>query len=201
MRYDIYHLSRKFCNVLTKHIKEENEINFSRTVVGNLTEGTAFCFGKKSAVHAAVASSYSQDTTEDFLPLTVDYRDRAYAHGRIPVRPDRRERHGSNEEILVARIIDRAIRPLFPKGYTNEVTITTTAHAADGEFDPTILAVNAASCALMLSRQPWNGPIGCVRIGQIDGKLCVNPSVNDMKNSKLDLVYAGTSTNAVMYVL
>jgi polyribonucleotide nucleotidyltransferase len=130
--------------------------------------------------------------------LTVDYRSRSYAFGRIPQLNTRRERHGTDDEILVARIIDRAVRPLFPKGYVNEVQITVTTHAADGIHDPTIAAVNAASLALMKSRQPWNGPIGCVRVGFVDGKLVLDPSVAEVERSELDLVYAGNMSRPVM---
>lgn len=133
--------------------------------MGHLADASAICNQGGSVVHATVCSGRNNDPQNDFLPLTVDYRSRAYAFGRIPVGFNRRERHGGEEEILVARIIDRAIRPLFPKGYVSEVQVTVTAHASDGINDPSIAAVNAASMALMLSKQPWNGPIGCVKIG------------------------------------
>lgn len=128
--------------------------------MGHLSEASSICSQGGSVVHATVNSAWNSDPKDNFLPLTVDYRSRAYAFGRIPSSINRRERHGSDEEILVARVIDRAIRPLFPSGYVNEVQVTVTAHAADGVNDPSISAVNAASMALMLSRQPWNGPIG-----------------------------------------
>lgn len=98
--------------------------------MGHLAEASAVCSQGGSVVHATVCSARNSKPEDDFLPLTVDYRSRSYAFGRIPKSPNRRERHGSDEEILVARIIDRAIRPLFPKGYVNEVQVTVTAHAA-----------------------------------------------------------------------
>lgn len=147
-------------------------------------------------VHAVVASARAEKPTQDFLALTVDYRDRAYAHGRVPVNVSRRERHGSDEEILAARAIDRAVRPLFPRGYVDEVQITVTAHSVDG--DTVVTAVNTASCALSLSSQPWFGPIGCVRIGLLDGHLKVNLTAEERKMSTLDLLYAGSKQRPIM---
>ena len=98
--------------------------------MGHLAEASAVCSQGGSVVHATVCSSRNSNPTDDSLPMTVDYRSRAYAFGRIPKATNKRERHGSDEEILVARIVDRAVRPLFPKGYVNEVQITLNAHAA-----------------------------------------------------------------------
>lgn len=98
--------------------------------LGHLAEASAVCFHGGSVVHATVCSARNANPEDDFLPLTVDYRSRSYAFGRIPVNPNRRERHGTDDETLVSRVIDRAIRPLFPKGYVNEVQVTVTAHAA-----------------------------------------------------------------------
>ena len=166
--------------------------------LGHLADASAICSHGGSVLHATVCSARNADPTDDFLPLTVDYRSRAYAFGRIPQSVNRRERHGTDDEILVARVIDRAIRPLFPAGYVSDVQVTVTTHAADGIHDPTIAAVNAASCALLLSRQPWKGPIGCVRIGLINGELKVDPTVAEMQVSTLDMVYAGTASRPVM---
>jgi polyribonucleotide nucleotidyltransferase len=179
-------------------VKQTTLSFYSKGVIGHLAEASAVCANGGSVVHATVCSARTASPTDDFLPLTVDYRSRAYAFGRMPQSNGRRERHGTDDEILVARIIDRAIRPLFPKGYVHEVQLTVTAHAADGINDPTIAAVNAASFTLMKSKQPWNGPIGCVRVGLIDGKLVVNPSVDDLEKSEMDLVYAGNSSRPVM---
>eukprot|EP01031_Cornospumella_fuschlensis_P046162 gene46162-56513_t len=158
------------------------EIGLCKLKMGHLSESSVLGKSGNTVVHVALNSKVPDDEPkEDFLPLTVDYRSRAYAFGLLPPQPKRRERHGDDEEILVARVIDRAIRPLFPKGYTEEVQLTVTAHAADSVHDPTVLAVNAASAALYNSNQPWNGPIGCVRVGYIDGALAVNPPLEDMK--------------------
>ena len=166
--------------------------------LANLTESSAVCSHGGSVVHATVASKRNPDPTDDFLPLTVDYRSRSYAFGRIPSTNNRRERHGNDEEVLVARMIDRAVRPLFPAGFVSELQLTVTTHAADGTHDPTVAAVNAASLALLRSRAPWDGPVGCVRVGYIDQQLVVSPTLAQMADSTLDLVYAGTQQRPVM---
>lgn len=166
--------------------------------LANLTESSAVCSHGSSVVHATVASKRNPDPSDDFLPLTVDYRSRSYAFGRIPSTNNRRERHGNDEEVLVARMIDRAVRPLFPAGFVSELHLTVTTHAADGTNDPTVAAVNAASLALMRSRAPWAGPVGCVRVGYIDNRLVVSPTLAQMAESTLDFVYAGTEQRPVM---
>eukprot|EP00598_Pedospumella_elongata_P008934 CAMPEP_0184985228 /NCGR_PEP_ID=MMETSP1098-20130426/14003_1 /TAXON_ID=89044 /ORGANISM="Spumella elongata, Strain CCAP 955/1" /LENGTH=1061 /DNA_ID=CAMNT_0027509305 /DNA_START=44 /DNA_END=3229 /DNA_ORIENTATION=+ len=173
-------------------------LTFSTGLIGHLSESSVMCSAGGSVVHAVVNSARAENPESAFLPLTVDYRSRQYAFGQFPATLSRREKHGSDDEILVSRCIDRAVRPLFPKGYVDEVQLLVTAHAADGVHDPTIAAVNAASFALMCSEQPWYGPIGCVRIGLIDGELRVDPSVADMERSTLDFVYAGTEGRALM---
>eukprot|EP01038_Epipyxis_sp_PR26KG_P013020 gene13020-17452_t len=167
-------------------------------IMGHLSESSVLTRSGGTVVHATINSSFNADPKDSSLPLTVDYRARHYAFGLIPKVAKRRERHGGDDEILVARIIDRAIRPLFPKGYVNEIQLTVTAHAADGLNDPTVVAVNGASFALMKSRQPWNGPIGCVRIGLIDGELVVNPTLAEMKSSSMDFLYAGSAERTLM---
>jgi polyribonucleotide nucleotidyltransferase len=167
--------------------------------MGHLSECSSVATAGDSIVHVSVNSAKpAEEPKEDFLPLTVDYRSRLYAFGKIPMTTNKKERHGGDDEILVSRFIDRAIRPLFPKGYTQEVQLIATAHSADGIHDPTVLSVNAASLALLCSSQPWNGPVGCVRVGLVDGKLKVNPTVTEMQKSSLDLLYAGTATRALM---
>lgn len=179
-------------------IESKGGISFHTSIIGHLSESSILCKMGKSVVHAVVNSSYAAEPKDTQVPLTVDYRSRFYSFGTIPNSGARREKHGSENEILVARCIDRAIRPLFPKGYVNDIQITVTSHAADGIQDPTIMAVNAASYALMKSKQPWNGPIGCVRVGYINGTLLVNPTIQEMELSELDLVYAGTNDKTLM---
>ncbi len=166
--------------------------------LAHLADGSGVCSSGGTVVHAAVTTAANSDVMSDFLPLTVDYRSRAYAFGRIPSVFNRRERHGSDDEVLVSRIIDRAVRPLFPKGLVNQVQVIATAHASDRIHDPTVMSVNAASLALMRSSVDWAGPVGCVRVGMVAGKLQLNPTVEQMQSSSIDFVYAGTHNKALM---
>ncbi len=134
----------------------------------------------------------------DFFPLSVDYEERLYAAGRIPGSFFRREGRPSEEGILLCRLTDRPLRPLFPKGFRNDVQIALTALSSDGENQIDILAINAASAALMISGIPFAGPVGAVRIGLIDGQLIVNPSTSQTEVSKLDLRVAGTEDAIIM---
>lgn len=172
-----------------------SELILCTSAMGHLSESSVLGRAGDTVVHVTVNSAFKSDAVEDFLPLTVDYRMRSSAMGIVP---QKKERGGSDEEILVSRFIDRAIRPLFPAGYVNDVQVIATNHSLDGVHDPTVVAVNAASLALMASKQPWFGPIGCVRVGLIEGKMKVNPNVQEMLTSELDLLYAGTSDRTVM---
>lgn len=166
--------------------------------MGHLSQSSVIGEVGGSVVHVAVNSQPVNDAKGDFLPLVVDYRARLSAFGIIPEGQNRKRDKTSDGEILVARFIDRAIRPLFPSGYVEDLQITVTNHAADGTHDPTVLAVNATSLALLRSRQPWFGPVGCVRVGMIDGKFVVNPPVKSFAQSSLDLLYAGTADRTLM---
>jgi polyribonucleotide nucleotidyltransferase len=134
----------------------------------------------------------------DFFPLTVDFEERLYAAGKIPGSFPRREGRPSEEGILTARLTDRPIRPLFPKGFKNDVQIIASAWSADQENDYDVLVVNAASAALTISDAPFEGPIGCVRVGTVGGKLTLNPTIQQMEESDLDLVVAGTRDSIMM---
>jgi polyribonucleotide nucleotidyltransferase len=139
----------------------------------------------------AVASSQPREGI-DFFPLTCDYEEKLYAAGRIPGSFPRREGRPSEAAILASRMIDRPMRPLFPKDFRNDVQIVATVLSTDQENDPTTLAVTGASLALAISDIPHNGPVGCVRVGLIDGRLVVNPTLPELAESDLDLVVAGT---------
>ena len=138
---ELSNLSDSFEKVLGASSSVANrELSFYEGgAMGHLAEASAVCSQGGSVVHATVCSARNSNPQDDFLPLTVDYRSRSYAAGRIPKSSNRRERHGSDEEILVSRVIDRAIRPLFPKGYVNEVQVTVTAHAAGNNWNETIV--------------------------------------------------------------
>ncbi len=135
----------------------------------------------------------------DFLPLTVDYREYAYAAGRIPGGFFKREGRSTEKETITARLIDRPLRPLFPPGYTSETQIISFVLSADGEHDPDILAINGASTALVLSAIPFYHPIAAVRVGLIDGQIVFNPTNSQRDVADLDLVVVGTE-EAVMMV-
>ncbi len=135
----------------------------------------------------------------DFFPLTVDYREKAAAAGRFPGGFFKREGRPSEKEILTCRVTDRPIRPLFPKGYFNEVQVQTLLLSADGENDSDILSINGASAALMISDLPFAGPIGAVRVGRVNGEFVANPTHEQMESSDLDLVYVGNESNMVMF--
>src|SRR6187551_269150 len=113
----------------------------------------------------------------DFFPLSVDYEERMYAAGKIPGGFIKREGRPTEAATLAARLTDRPIRPLFPKGYKSEVQVITTVMSADQQNDPDILSINGASAALTLSQIPWDGPIGAVRVGYVEGQIVVNPTV------------------------
>src|SRR5436309_857706 len=134
----------------------------------------------------------------DFFPLTVDYREYTYAGGRIPGGFIKREGRPQERETLTARQIDRPIRPLFPEGFRNETQVIALVLSADTENDPDVLAINAASAALTLSDIPFLGPIGAVRIGQINGQFVVNPTYTENRESKINITVVGTSEGIVM---
>ncbi len=134
----------------------------------------------------------------DYFPLTVDYEERMYAGGRIPGSFFRREGRPSEGAILTARLTDRPLRPLFPKDLRNDVQVIMYALSADEENVIDVIAVNAASAALMISDIPWDGPVGAVRIGRVDGEFVVNPTYSQLENSDLDLRVAGTREAILM---
>jgi polyribonucleotide nucleotidyltransferase len=134
----------------------------------------------------------------DFFPLTVNYQERTYAAGRIPGGFFRREGRPTEKETLTSRLIDRPIRPLFPEGFYNEVQIVATVVSLDPDIDPDIPSMIGASAALALSGVPFNGPLGAARVGYKDGQYLLNPGLAELKDSKLDLVVAGTEKAVLM---
>ncbi|HUX19110.1 MAG TPA: polyribonucleotide nucleotidyltransferase, partial [Acidithiobacillus sp.] len=135
---------------------------------------------------------------QDFFPLTVNYQEKAYAAGKIPGGFFKREGRPAEKETLTSRLIDRPIRPLFPKGFMNEVQVIATVLSVDRDNDPDILALVGASAALAISGIPFNGPIGAARVGYIDGQYVLNPSYSQLTTSQLDLVVAGTRQAVLM---
>jgi polyribonucleotide nucleotidyltransferase len=148
-------------------------------------------------VLAAVTVSPTLSTLP-FFPLTVEYREKTYAAGKIPGGFLKREGRPSDKEILASRQIDRSIRPLFPEGFKNEVQVFVTVLSADQENDADILGVIAASTALSLSTVPWNGPLAAVRVGRVDGNWILNPTFQQLEFSTIDLVVSGSTDSIVM---
>ncbi|WP_035384411.1 polyribonucleotide nucleotidyltransferase [Ferriphaselus sp. R-1] len=135
---------------------------------------------------------------QDFFPLTVDYQERTYAAGKIPGGFFRREGRPSEKEILTSRLIDRPLRPLFPEGFYNEVQIVATVMSSDPQIDSDIPSMIGASAALALSGIPFDGPIGAARVGYLNGEYVLNPTADELKESKMDLVVAGTDRAVLM---
>ena len=149
-------------------------------------------------VLVAVVSSH-EERPVDFLPLTVEYQEKGYAAGRIPGNYFRREiGRPSEKETLTARLIDRPIRPLFPKEYRFETQVIATVLSMDQENDPDVLAMIGASAALEISDVPFEGPIACVRVGRINGQFKINPTINEYETSDINIIVAGSKTGVVM---
>ncbi|HEY7983847.1 MAG TPA: polyribonucleotide nucleotidyltransferase [Ktedonobacterales bacterium] len=155
-------------------------------------------YGETVVLATATASAKPREGI-DFFPLTVDVEERLYAAGKIPGGFIKREGRPTEHSILAARLTDRPIRPLFPKGYRNDVQVVITVLSADLENDPDVIGITAASAALALSNIPFAGPVGAVRVGYIDDKIVINPTESQLRESRLDLVVAATA-DAVMMV-
>jgi polyribonucleotide nucleotidyltransferase len=154
-------------------------------------------YGDTIVLGTATASESPREGI-DFFPLTVDVEERMYAAGKIPGGFIKREGRPTEHSILASRLTDRPIRPLFPKGYRNDVQVVITVLSADQENDSDVLGIIAASAALTVSEIPFAGPVGAARVGYIDGQIVINPTETDLKRSQLDLVVAGTADAVVM---
>jgi polyribonucleotide nucleotidyltransferase len=151
-----------------------------------------------TVVHVTVVGMREGKPGQDFFPLTVDYQERTYAAGRIPGGFFKREGRPSEKEILTSRLIDRPIRPLFPKGFTNEVQVVATVVSVDPDIDSDIVAMIGTSAAISLSGMPFNGPLGAARVGYKNGEFILNPTNKQLAESELDLVVAGTEKAVLM---
>ncbi|MBU0658861.1 MAG: polyribonucleotide nucleotidyltransferase, partial [Alphaproteobacteria bacterium] len=153
----------------------------------------------ETVVLCAVTAAKSVKEGQDFFPLTVHYQEKYSAAGRIPGGFFKRERGATEKETLTSRLIDRPVRPLFPEGFYNEINVIAQVLSFDGESEPDMVAMIAASAALTLSGVPFMGPIGAVRVGYAEGEYQLNPSMDQVKEGELDLVVAATH-DAVMMV-
>ena len=151
-----------------------------------------------TTVFVTVVAKKEVKEGQDFFPLTVNYQERTYAAGRIPGGFFKREGRPSEGETLIARLIDRPIRPLFPEGFFNEIQVVATVVSVNPQISPDLVAMIGASAALSLSGVPFNGPIGAARVGFINDQFVLNPTINEQKQSRLDLVVAGTDKAVLM---
>ena len=151
-----------------------------------------------TSVLVSVVGKKEAKEGQDFFPLTINYQERAYAAGKIPGSFFKREGRPSEEETLIARLIDRPLRPLFPEGFTNEVQVIITVVSANPEISPDIISLLGASAALAISGMPFSGPVGAARVGYADGKYLLNPLQSELATSQLDLVVSGTDSAVLM---
>ncbi|HEY3765849.1 MAG TPA: polyribonucleotide nucleotidyltransferase [Gaiellales bacterium] len=170
----------------------DKEISFETGAVAKQAHGAVLVQQEGTVVLATAVGRTEGREGADFFPLTVDVEEKMYAAGKIPGGFFKREGRAGEKAILTARMVDRPIRPLWPKGYKNEVQVIVTTFSADQVHPHDILAINGSSAALMLSPMPFLGPVGAVRIGRIDGRLVVNPTLPDLKDSTLDLIVCGS---------
>ena len=173
-------------------------IEISTGTLAGLASGAVTISKGETDLLVTVTAAASLRPGQDFFPLTVDYREKFSAGGKFPGGYFKREGKPSEKEILTSRLCDRPLRPLFPKGFMNEVQVIGLLLATDTINEPDVLMINGASAATLISDIPWNGPVGAVRIGQVDGEFVVNPTHDVMLDSDLDLIYVGSETEMLM---
>jgi len=175
-----------------------HQVTFETGEIARQAHGAVVCSMDDTVVLATVVAAKDPRPGQDFFPLTVDYVEKTYAAGKIPGGFFKREGRPSEKETLTSRLIDRPIRPLFPDGFLNEVQVVATVLSLNPEIDSDIPAMLAVSAALTLSGIPFNGPIGACRVGYVNGDYVVNPTATQLKDSKLNLVVAGTEQGVMM---
>ncbi|MEP5362165.1 MAG: polyribonucleotide nucleotidyltransferase, partial [Nitratireductor sp.] len=166
--------------------------------IARQADGAVLATYGETVVLATIVSAKEPKAGFDFFPLTVNYQEKTFAAGKVPGGFFKREGRPSEKETLTSRLIDRPIRPLFVDGYKNDTQVVLTVLQHDLENDPDIVAMVAASAALTLSGVPFMGPIGAARVGYIGGEYVLNPHLDEMEESKLDLVVAGTGEAVLM---
>src|SRR6266436_6507948 len=183
---------------VTVELAGGKQIKFETGRMAKQAPGAALTSSGDNVVLATAVASPDPKEGIDFFPLTVEYREFTYAGGRIPGGFIKREGRPSEREILTCRQIDRPIRPLFPETFRNETQIISLVLSADTENDPDVCAINGASAALTLSDIPFNGPVGAVRVGQIEGTFIVNPTYAEMAVSTVNIMVVATANGIVM---
>src|ERR1700691_4962469 len=174
------------------------QLSFETGKFAKQAGGSAVVRFGDNVILAAATANPEPRTGIDFFPLTVDYREYTYAGGRIPGGFIKREGRPSEREVLTCRQIDRPIRPMFPKNFRNETQVIALVLSADKDNDPDVVGINAAGAALALSDIPFGGPIGAVRVGQVDGQFIVNPSYSERLESTLNITVVATQDGVVM---
>ncbi len=177
---------------------EELGLTISSGTLAKQSSGAVTIQSGDTVVFISAMAAAAVRPDQDWFPLTVDYREKFAAAGRFPGGYFKREGRPSEKEILTSRLCDRPLRPLFPKGFLNEVQVIGFLLATDLIHEPDVLMVNGASAAILCSDIPWSGPIGCVRLGEIDGEFKVNPTNEEMFDSTLDLIYVGNEKEMMM---
>jgi polyribonucleotide nucleotidyltransferase len=175
-----------------------HQVTLETGEIARQAHGAVVCTMDDTVVLATVVASKQPKVGQDWFPLTVDYVEKTYAAGKIPGGFFKREGRPSEKETLTSRLIDRPIRPLFPDSFYNEVQVVATVMSLNPEVDSDIAAMLAVSAALTLSGIPFNGPIGACRVGYLDGRYVLNPTLTQLKESKLNLVVAGTEQGVLM---
>ncbi len=183
---------------ITVELHGGKTIKFETGRMAKQAPGAALVSTGDNLVLVTAVSSADPREGIDFFPLTVDYREYTYAGGRIPGGFIKREGRPSEKEVLTSRQIDRPIRPLFPEAFRNETQVIALVLSADKENDPDVLAINGAGCSLALSDIPFNGPVGAVRVGQVDGEFVINPTYAERKESPINIMVVGTKDGIVM---
>ena len=186
-----------------KKIKESikiggRELTIESGQIAKQASGSCIIRYGETVIFVAVTSSKGVEEDRGFFPMSVDYREKFYASGRIPGGFFKREARPSEREILASRLTDRPLRPLFPEGFNNETRVDITVMSYDQENEPDILAALGASYALMISDIPFNGPIASVRVGRVNGDLLINPSVEELLESDMELILSGSEQSIVM---
>src|SRR5687767_6799885 len=174
------------------------EITFETGKLAKQADGAVVMRSGDTMVLATAVGRPEAREGADFFPLTIDVEERAYAAGKIPGGFFKREGRATERATLTARMIDRPIRPLWPKGFRNEVQVICTVLSADMVTPHDILCINGASAALMISPLPFMGPIGAVRVGRVDNEFVLNPTLEQLEDSTLDLIVVGTSEGLTM---
>ncbi len=183
---------------LTKEIAEGITINIETGLLAKQANGSVTVRSGDTIVFSAATMSKEARSDLDFMPLVVDFDEKMYAAGKFPGGFFKREGRPSERAILYSRIIDRSIRPLFPKGLRNDVCISAFPLSIDNDFPADVLTIIATSAALCISDIPFGGPIGAVRVGKIDGKFILNPTIDQIANSDIDIVIVGKEENILM---